>query len=51
MITFLKMRREQARLLPQEHLKAIQEELSEFLLREVLDPKGEHYTEDVERDM
>jgi hypothetical protein len=45
------MRRERARLLPQERLRAIQEELSGFLLREVLDPKGEHYVEDVGQDM
>jgi hypothetical protein len=45
------MRRERARLLPKECLRAIQEELSGFILREVLDSKGEHYAEDVERDM
>jgi hypothetical protein len=45
------MRRERARFLPQERLRAIQEELSGFLMREVLDPKGEHYVEDVEQDM
>jgi hypothetical protein len=35
-------------LLPQEHIRAIQEELAGFLMRKVLDPKGEHYVEDEE---
>jgi hypothetical protein len=45
------MRRERVRLLPQERLRAIQEELSGFLMREDLNPKGEHYVEDMEQDM
>jgi hypothetical protein len=45
------MRRERARLLPKERLREIQEELSGFILREVLDSKGEHYAKDMECDM
>jgi hypothetical protein len=36
------------KLLPTQRLKAIQEELVGFLLREVLREKGEHYMEDEE---
>jgi hypothetical protein len=34
------------KLLPAQRLRAIQEELAGFLMREVLVPKGEHYVED-----
>jgi hypothetical protein len=37
------------KLVPTQRLKAIQEELAGFIMREVLDPKGEHYVEDEER--
>jgi hypothetical protein len=33
------------KLLPTQRIKAIQEELAGFLLREVLHEKGEHYVE------
>jgi hypothetical protein len=36
------------KLLPTQCIKAIQEELAGFLLREVLREKGEHYVEDEE---
>jgi hypothetical protein len=36
------------KLLPTQRIKAIQEELAGFLLREVLHEKGEHYVEDDE---
>jgi hypothetical protein len=36
------------KLLPTQRLRAIQEELTGFLLREVIDSKGEHYVEDEE---
>jgi hypothetical protein len=36
-------------LLPQERIRAIQEELAGFLTREALDPKGEHYVKDEEQ--
>jgi hypothetical protein len=36
------------KLLPTQRLKAIQEELAGFLLREVLCEKEEHYVEDEE---
>jgi hypothetical protein len=39
------------KLLPTQHIKAIQEELAGFLLREVLREKGEHYMEDEEHYM
>jgi hypothetical protein len=39
------------KLLPTQRIKAIQEELAEFMLREVLREKGEHYVEDDERYM
>jgi hypothetical protein len=38
----------QEKLLPTQRIKAIQEELAGFLLREVLHEKGEHYVEDDE---
>jgi hypothetical protein len=38
-------------LLPTQHIIAIQEELTGFLLREVLREKGEHYVEDEEHYM
>jgi hypothetical protein len=37
------------KLLPTQRLKAIQEELTGFMMREVLYEKGEHYVEDEER--
>jgi hypothetical protein len=37
------------KLLPTQRIKAIQEELAGFMLREVLNKKGEHYVEDEER--
>jgi hypothetical protein len=39
------------KLLPTQRIKAIQEELAGFLLREVIDEKGKHYVEDEERYM
>jgi hypothetical protein len=36
------------KLLPTQCLKAIQEELARFMMREVLCEKGEHYVEDDE---
>jgi hypothetical protein len=36
------------KLLPTQRIKAIQEELAGFMLREVLCEKGEHYVEDDE---
>jgi hypothetical protein len=39
------------KLLPTQRIKAIQEELAGFMLREVLCEKGEHYVEDEERYM
>jgi hypothetical protein len=33
-------------LLPNQRIRAIQEELAGFLLKEVIDEKGEHYVED-----
>ena len=38
-------------LLPHDRIKAIQEELAGFLLREVIDEKGEHYASDDELHM
>jgi hypothetical protein len=37
------------KLLPTQRLKAIQEELAGFMMREVLCEKGEQYVEDEER--
>jgi hypothetical protein len=39
------------KLLPTQRIKAIQEELAGFMLREVLCEKGKHYVEDDERYM
>jgi hypothetical protein len=39
------------KLLPTQRIKAIQEELARFMLREVLREKGERYVEDEERYM
>lgn len=36
------------KLSPEARFRPIQEEIAGFLVREVLHPKGEHYTEDVE---
>ena len=41
----------QNELLPQDRIKAIQEELAGFLLREVIDERGEHYAADDEPHM
>ena len=38
-------------LLPRERIRAIQEELAGFLMKEVIDERGEHYTEDEELNM
>ena len=46
---FLKMQDMRDQLLPEARIRALQEELSGIILREVLNPRGEHYTEDVER--
>jgi hypothetical protein len=37
------------KLVPTQRLKAIQEELAGFIMREVLCENGEHYVEDEER--
>ena len=39
------------KLLPDQRVRAIQEELAGFLLKEVLDPAGHHYSEDEELNM
>jgi hypothetical protein len=39
------------KLLPTQRIRAIQEELAGFLMREVIDEKGEHYVEDDEHYM
>ena len=36
---------------PEQRIRAIQEELAGFLLKEVIDQKGEHYVEDEELNM
>ena len=36
------------KLAPEQRIRAIQEELAGFLLREVIDEKGEHYASDDE---
>ena len=36
------------RLSPEARFRPIQEELAGFFMREVINPKGEHYTEDEE---
>jgi hypothetical protein len=41
----------QEKLIPTQRLKAIQEELAGFIMRDVLREKGEHYVEDDERYM
>ena len=51
LISFLKMYDMREKLLPDQHVRAIQEELAGFLLREVLDPAGHHYAEDEELNM
>jgi hypothetical protein len=47
-IVFLKLLVTREKLLPTQRIKAIQEELAGFLLREVLHEKGEHYMENDE---
>jgi len=39
------------KLLPDQRIRAIQEELAGFLLKEVIHEKGEHYVEDDELNM
>jgi hypothetical protein len=39
------------KLLPTQRIRAIQEELAGFLMREVLDETGEHYVENEEHYM
>ena len=51
LISFLKMYDMREKLLPDQRVRAIQEELAGFLLREVLDPAGHHYAEDEELNM
>jgi len=51
LISFLKMHDMREKLLPDQRVRAIQEELAGFLLREVLDPAGHHYAEDEELNM
>jgi hypothetical protein len=48
MSIFLKLYVMRKKLLPTQRLKAIQEELAGFIMREVLHEKGEHYVEDDE---
>ena len=36
-------------LLPEARIRGLQEELSGFILREVVNPHGEHYTDDDEQ--
>ena len=36
-------------LMKEERIRALGEELSGFLLREVINPRGEHYTEDADQ--
>jgi hypothetical protein len=48
LISFLKILDLREKILPGRHLQAIQEELARILMRETLDPKGEHYVEDEE---
>ena len=38
-------------LLPNQRIRAIQDELAAFLLKEVIDDKGEHYVEDESQNM
>jgi hypothetical protein len=45
LIFFLKLLDMREKLLPTQRIRAIQEELVGFLMREVIDEKGEHYVE------
>ena len=42
-IFFLKVMELREKLLPEQSIRAIQEELTSFLVKEVLNPKGHHY--------
>ena len=44
-ILFLKVIHIREKLLPEQRIRAIQEELASFLMKEVLNPKGHHYVE------
>jgi len=46
LISFLKIEKMREQLLPNERVRAIQEELAGFLLKEVIDEKGEYHVED-----
>ena len=48
-ISFLKMQDMRENLLPEARIRGLQEELSGFILREVVNPRGEHYTDDDEQ--
>ena len=50
-ISFLKIMSIREKLLPDQRIRAIQEELAGFLLKEVIHEKGEHYVEDDELNM
>jgi len=45
------MREMREKLDPERRIRAIQEELAGFLLREVIDERGEHYASDDEQHM
>jgi hypothetical protein len=51
LVFFLKMMDLRENLLPTQRIRAIQEELTGFLMREVIDEVGDHYMEDKERCM
>jgi hypothetical protein len=51
LVFFLKMMGLRENLLPTQRIRAIQEELTGFLMREVIDEVGDHYMEDKERYM
>jgi hypothetical protein len=48
LIFFLKLMDMQEKLLPTQRIRAIQEELAGFLIREVINERGEHYVEEEE---
>ena len=47
----MSMREMREKLEPERRIRAIQEELAGFLLREAIDEKGEHYASDDELNM
>ena len=49
LISFLKMHDTRETLLQESRIRALAEELSGLLLREVVNRRGEHYTEDAEQ--